>query len=70
MPLSHVAANLVDLIIMMSCHGTTYFAEKTALKGTITQTLKVWKSSDNFCCDLGFNEINAIFRISNITRDI
>ena len=41
MPLSHVAANLVDLIIMMSCHGTTYFAEKTALKGTITKTLKV-----------------------------
>jgi len=40
LPLSHVAANLVDLIIMMSCHGTTYFAEKTALKGTITHTLK------------------------------
>ena len=50
---------------MMSCHGTTYFAEKTALKGTITQTLKVWKSSkDVYGLRLDFkkffNEINDL----------
>ena len=40
LPLSHVAANLIDLIIILATRGTTYFAEKTALKGTITQTTK------------------------------
>ena len=43
LPLSHVAANLLDLILMLCSRGTTYFAEKTALRGTITQTLKVSK---------------------------
>ena len=40
LPLSHVAANMVDLIIVLSCRGTTYFAEKSALKGTLTKTLQ------------------------------
>ena len=53
LPLSHVAANLLDLVIILSARGTTYFAEKTALRGTITQTLKVSKIKRS-------NKINTI----------
>jgi long-subunit acyl-CoA synthetase (AMP-forming) len=39
-PLSHVAANICDVFVMLSCVSTTYFADKNALKGTLTETLK------------------------------
>lgn len=40
LPLSHVAANVTDIFLMMTLKGTTYFADKDALKGTLTNTLK------------------------------
>ncbi len=40
LPLSHVAANICDLFVMLSSEGTVYFADKDALKGTLTTTLK------------------------------
>jgi len=40
LPLSHIAAFIGDIILMISCHGTTYFADKDALKGTLTITLQ------------------------------
>ena len=33
LPLSHVAANVTDIFVMMTCAGTVYFADKDALKG-------------------------------------
>uniref|UniRef100_A0A8C7ZXT5 long-chain-fatty-acid--CoA ligase n=1 Tax=Oryzias sinensis TaxID=183150 RepID=A0A8C7ZXT5_9TELE len=40
LPLSHVAAQMVDIWISMSFSGTTYFAEPDALKGSLVNTLK------------------------------
>jgi long-chain-fatty-acid--CoA ligase ACSBG len=40
LPLSHVAANIADIYAMISIVGTVYFADKNALKGTLTQSLK------------------------------
>jgi hypothetical protein len=40
LPLSHVAANILDIFVLMRCQSATYFADKNALKGTLTDTLK------------------------------
>merc|ERR1740129_2285357 len=40
LPLSHVAANIMDIFMVIQCLGTLYFANKDALKGTLTTTLK------------------------------
>jgi long-chain-fatty-acid--CoA ligase ACSBG len=32
LPLSHVAGNMLDIFVVMTCRGTTYFADKNALK--------------------------------------
>ena len=40
MPLSHVAANIMDLFMATQCLGTVYFANRDALKGTLVSTLK------------------------------
>jgi len=40
LPLSHIAACVVDIFIIIACQGTTYFADKGALKGTLTSTLQ------------------------------
>ncbi len=40
LPLSHIAASMMDMYVMMTCQGTTYFADKGALKGTLTSTLQ------------------------------
>jgi len=40
LPLSHIAASMMDIFVMMTCQGSTYFADKGALKGTLTTTLK------------------------------
>ncbi|KAM6930856.1 long-chain-fatty-acid--CoA ligase ACSBG2-like [Xenentodon cancila] len=40
LPLSHIAAQMVDIWICMSFAGTTYFAEPDALKGSLVNTLK------------------------------
>jgi len=40
LPLSHVAANICDIFAMIQVQGTVYFADKNALKGTLTQTLR------------------------------
>ena len=34
------SASLMDIFVMMVCQGSTYFADKGALKGTLTTTLK------------------------------
>ena len=40
LPLSHIAASMMDMFVIMACQGTTYFADKSALKGTLTLTLQ------------------------------
>ena len=40
LPLSHVAANTTDIFVMMRCVGCVYFADRDALKGTLTATLR------------------------------
>ena len=40
LPLSHVAANIMDIFMVIQCLGTLYFANKDALKGTLVATLK------------------------------
>jgi len=40
LPLSHVAANIMDMFMVIQCLGTLYFANKDALKGTLVSTLK------------------------------
>jgi long-chain-fatty-acid--CoA ligase ACSBG len=39
LPLSHIAAQIVDIHGPMAVAGTSYFAKPTALKGTIVETL-------------------------------
>lgn len=39
LPLSHVAAQCLDMFVMMSFAGTVYFADRDALKGTLLKTL-------------------------------
>ena len=40
LPLSHIAASMMDMYVMIACQGSTYFADKSALKGTLTITLQ------------------------------
>jgi long-chain-fatty-acid--CoA ligase ACSBG len=39
-PLSHIAGQMVDIYMILLNGGTTWFAEPTALKGTLVDTLK------------------------------
>ncbi|XP_015517934.1 very long-chain-fatty-acid--CoA ligase bubblegum isoform X1 [Neodiprion lecontei] len=43
LPLSHVAAQVVDIYAGLAIVGTIYFADKNALKGTLIDTLQVAK---------------------------
>mmetsp|Transcript_16952 Transcript_16952/g.12122 ORF Transcript_16952/g.12122 Transcript_16952/m.12122 type:complete len:673 (-) Transcript_16952:161-2179(-) len=40
LPLSHIAAQLIDIFCMMDLGGAVYFAQPDALKGSLTVTLK------------------------------
>eukprot|EP00095_Tigriopus_kingsejongensis_P004090 snap_masked-scaffold764_size101305-processed-gene-0.1 protein:Tk04090 transcript:snap_masked-scaffold764_size101305-processed-gene-0.1-mRNA-1 annotation:"hypothetical protein LOTGIDRAFT_234625" len=40
LPLSHVAANITDLFLILVSVGTAYFADKDALKGSLMNTVK------------------------------
>ena len=40
LPLSHVAANITDIFVMITCSSTVFFADNNALKGSLTTTLK------------------------------
>lgn len=40
LPLSHIAAQMVDIWLTMKVGGATYFAEPDALKGSLVNTLK------------------------------
>jgi len=40
LPLSHIAAQLIDVYCILILGGCTYFAQPDALKGTLTVTLK------------------------------
>jgi long-chain-fatty-acid--CoA ligase ACSBG len=40
LPLSHVAAQILDIYIAITAAGTVYFADKDALKGSLVKTLK------------------------------
>jgi len=40
LPLSHIAATLLDMMVMLVYRGHTYFADKNALKGSLNYTLK------------------------------
>ncbi|XP_026201525.1 long-chain-fatty-acid--CoA ligase ACSBG2 isoform X3 [Anabas testudineus] len=40
LPLSHIAAQMVDIWVTMRVGGATYFAQPDALKGTLVNTLK------------------------------
>ena len=47
LPLSHVAANIMDIFMATQCLGTVYFANRDALKGTLVSTLKVVVTETN-----------------------
>uniref|UniRef100_A0A0K2V5Z2 long-chain-fatty-acid--CoA ligase n=1 Tax=Lepeophtheirus salmonis TaxID=72036 RepID=A0A0K2V5Z2_LEPSM len=40
LPLSHIAANALDIYVVICCRGELYFADKSALKGSLVRTLK------------------------------
>ncbi|KAG8594021.1 hypothetical protein GDO81_001033 [Engystomops pustulosus] len=40
LPLSHIAAQMIDIWLTMKYGGTTYFAQPDALKGSLANTLK------------------------------
>jgi len=39
LPLSHIAGYLIDVVAMITCAGTTYFADKNVLKSTLKENL-------------------------------
>lgn len=40
LPLSHIAAQIVDIYACLTVAGTVYFAERDALKGSLPRTLR------------------------------
>lgn len=40
LPLSHVAAQIIDIYLVMTIAGTIYFADKDAMKGSLIKTLQ------------------------------
>lgn len=48
LPLSHVAAQIVDLYIPIVVAATIYFADEGALKGTLVENLKLAKPTTFF----------------------
>ncbi|OQV22651.1 Long-chain-fatty-acid--CoA ligase ACSBG2 [Hypsibius exemplaris] len=48
LPLSHVAAQMTDLYLPISCGGVVWFAEPDALKGTLVNTLR--EARPTFLC--------------------
>jgi long-chain-fatty-acid--CoA ligase ACSBG len=40
LPLSHIAANMVDIWSPIATRGTIYFADRNALKGSLLETLQ------------------------------
>ena len=40
LPLSHVAANITDIFLMITSASTVYFADRNALKGTLVDSIK------------------------------
>ena len=40
LPLSHVAAHLIDGYMTLYCGGATYCADKDALRGTLVENMK------------------------------
>merc|ERR1719430_198189 len=43
LPLSHVAASMIDIYVSMSFGATTCFADGNALKGTLVENIKYYK---------------------------
>ena len=44
--MSHIAALMVDIVAPIGCAGSVYYADKSALKGTLLQTLQVRGSAE------------------------
>ncbi|QQP57229.1 AcylCoA synthetase bubblegum family member 2, partial [Caligus rogercresseyi] len=40
LPLSHIAANMLDIFVVMRCRGQVFFADKSALKGSLVDSLR------------------------------
>lgn len=49
LPLSHVAAQMIDIWVCMSAAGTVYFAEPDALK--VKKSFLLWKHQSFFVVD-------------------
>ena len=43
LPLSHILGMMMDIYIMMACGGTCNFTDKDALKGTLLQSIQLYR---------------------------
>lgn len=82
LPLSHIAAQLIDLYLLQQCAGTLWFAKPDALKGSLSETLKevrptmilavprVWEKIMEKLQEVGRNTTGVKKRISTWAKGV
>ena len=70
LPLSHVAGNMMDIFLIMSQGGTTCFADRDALRGTLIENFKYYRPTRFLGVPRVFEKIEEGLKAAAATKGI